>query len=162
MTEKTKSLWSWLNPLTWISGFFSLLGAMFGSILQAFGLMPHPSTEGFENLAPADVADAEKLAKETEAAVDALQKDMPPAEVVRAYAKADAAGRAAMDLSALGFDGQCWLLGLSDTDLARLSMSTVSGCARSLEKKEVLPIYAKPPPETKEVEILAIPTSEDE
>lgn len=66
-----------------------------------------------------------------------------------------------MDLSVLDFDQQDWLLRLSDQDLAKLSMSTVSGCARSLEKRELLPIYAKPRTEMDTAEILRIPTAED-
>lgn len=160
MTEK-KSMWNWLNPLTWLDGFFRLLGAVFGPLLRLFGLMPPPSTEGFENIDRVDVHDAERLAVEQEAAVDALHKKMSPAEVLRAYARADAAGRAAMDLATLGIDGQCWLLGLSDEELDKLSMSTTSGCARSLEERKVLPIYAKPPAEMEAPEILRTPSDED-
>lgn len=160
MTEKKKSMWSWLNPMTWIDGFFRLLGAIFGPVLRLFGLMPPPDTESFDDLSSDDVADAAKLAAEEQAAVEELQKELSPAEIVRAYARANAADRVRMDLSSLGFDQQHWLLNLSDDDLALLGMSTTSGCARSLERKEVLPIYAKQP-ETEPLEILAIPSVED-
>jgi hypothetical protein len=65
-----------------------------------------------------------------------------------------------MDLSVLDFDQQHWLLNLSDDELTLLSMSTTHGCARSLERKEVLPIY-KPHPEAETAEILVISTEED-
>lgn len=162
MDTKRKSFWNWLNPMTWIDGFFRLIGAVFGPLLRLFGLMPPPCTEGFENIEPADIADAETLALEQEAAIDELSQQMSPAEIVRAYAKADAVVRATMDLSGLGFEGQCWLLGLSDEDLAKLSMSTTGGCARSLEQRAVLPSYAKPQPEMETAEILVIPTEDDE
>jgi hypothetical protein len=126
----------------------------------AFGYFPAPDTEGFQNLSRADVDDAQRLAKEKEAAVDALQKEMSPAEIVRAYAHSDAAGRATMDLSALAFDQQDWLLKLSDNELTLLGMSMVSGFARSLEERKVLPIY-KPKAEMETAEILVIPTEED-
>lgn len=155
MTEKKKSPWYWLNPLTWID-------AILSTLLQAFGLLPPPNTEGFEDIERADIDDEARLAAEQQAAVDELQKEMSPAEIARAYAKSDAAGRATMDLSALGIEGQCWLLGLSDTDLARLGMSTMSGCARSLEERQVLPVYAKPKqPEMETAEILRTPTEEE-
>lgn len=161
MTEKKKSMWSWLNPMTWFGGFFQLVAAVFGPILRWLGLLTPPSTEGFENIQRADVDDAAKLATEQEAAVDELQRQMSPAEVVRAYAKADASGRAVMDLSALDLEEQDWLLRLSDEDLDKLGMGTVSGCARSLEQRAVLPIYAKPTAETETVEILRTPTEEE-
>ncbi|MEZ0003174.1 hypothetical protein [Sinorhizobium fredii] len=161
MIEKKKSFWNWINPLYWLEAAFQALAIVFGPILRLFGLMPPPSTEGFENLSRADVDDAKRLATEQEAAVDELQRQMTPAEVVRAYAKADAAGRAAMDLSALDLESQDWLLRLSDEDLTKLSMSTTNGCARSLERRSVLPIYAKPPADTETAEIYAIPTQEE-
>lgn len=150
-----------LNPLYWLNGAVSFLGWIFGSILHCFGMRPPPGTDGFENIQRADVEAAARLATEQEVAVDELQRQMSPAEVVRAYAKADATGRASIDLSALDLEGQDWLLRLSDEDLAKLSMSTVNGCARSLERRSVLPIYAKPPADTETNEIYAIPTQEE-
>lgn len=161
MPEKKKSWWTYLNPLTWIEGFFQVLGAIFSPILRFFGLLAPPSTEGFENIQRADVDDAKKLAAEQEAAVDAITREMSPAEVVRAYARADAAGRASMDLSALDLESQDWLLRLSDEDLDKLSISTTYGCARSLEAKEVKPSYAKPKLETEAPEILETPSAEE-
>lgn len=160
MTEKKKSAWSLLNPMTWLDGFFAFLGAIFGPILRAFGMLPPPDTESFDDLSSGDVADAAKLAAEQEAAVEELQKEKSPAEIVRAYARADASERVTLDLSALNYDQQDWLLSLSDTELALLGMSTTSGCARSLERKEVLPIYAKQPA-TETAEILVIPAEHD-
>lgn len=87
---------------------------------------------------------------------------MSPSEVVRAYARANAAGRAEMDLSALDDAQQDWLMRLSEEDLDKLGMSTTSACSRSLEAKAVLPTYAKAKPETKTPEIYQIPTFEDE
>jgi len=153
--EKKKSWWDLLNPLTW-------LGAIFGSLLRWLGLMPHPPTGGFENIQRGDVEDAARAARETEEAIDAIVKDMSPAEVVRAYAAASPEDRATMDLSALDAEGQDWLLSLSDDDLTLLAMSTTGGCARSLEARTMKPIYPKPTTETETAEILRIPTVEDE
>lgn len=160
MDKKQKSAWILLNPLTWIGGFFALLGAIFGPLLMAFGYFPHPDTEGFEHLQAADVDDAAKLVSEEQAAAELLQKEMSPAEIVRAYAREPVADRVALDLSGLDFDQQHWLLNLSDDDLTLLSMSTTNGCARSLEQRAVLPIYAKQP-ETETAEILVIPAEHD-
>lgn len=152
-----------LNPLTWLNGAFSFLGWLFGPILRAFGYFPHPDTEGFENIEHADVEDAERLAAEQEAAVDEMERQMSPAEVVHAYSRATEEDRLTMDLGALGEIEQDWLLNLSDVDLILLGGSGVGACARSLEQRAVLPNFAKiREPETQEVEILAIPTSEDE
>ncbi len=162
MEKKTKSWWSMLNPLEWIAGFFQLIAAVFGPLLRWLGMLTPPSTEGFQNISKEDVDDAAELATEQEAAVDAIMREMSPAEIVRAFARADAAGRASMDLSGLDLEGQDWLLGLSDDDLSKLSMSTTNGCARSLEERKVLPIYAKPRPEMEATEIISIPSAEDE
>ncbi|ASP98479.1 hypothetical protein CN065_13885 [Sinorhizobium meliloti] len=154
MEPKKKSLWSLLNPLTWLS-------AIFGPLLRLLGLMPPPNTEGFQNIDKTDVEDAERAARETEKAIDAIMKDMSPAAIVKAYASASQEERAEMDLSALDAKGVDWLLSLSDDDLTLLSMSTTAGCARSLETRAMKPIYARPQPETATAEILAIATASD-
>lgn len=155
MTEKKKSLWSLLNPFTW-------LAAIFGPLLRFLGLMPTPQTGGFENIQKPDVEDAAETARETEEAIDAIMKDMSPAEIVKAYASASPEERAEMDLSALSSEGVDWLLSLSDDDLTLLSISTIGGCVRSLEARAVKPIYPKPTAETETAEILKIPTAADE
>lgn len=154
MEKKSKSWLDLLNPFVWLS-------AIFGPLLRFLGLMPPPRTDGFENLSKADVDDAEKAARETEEAIDAVVRDMSPADVVKAYASASPEDRGLMDLSVLDTDGQDWLLSLSDDDLTLLSISTIGGCARSLEARAVKPIYPKPPVDEKEAEILKIPTLED-
>ncbi|TAW73063.1 hypothetical protein ELI16_14505 [Rhizobium ruizarguesonis] len=159
--EKKKSSWSLLNPLEWIGGFFQLLATVFAPLLRWFGMLNPPSTTGFENIQKSDVEDAKQLAEEQEAAVDTLARAMSPAEVVRAYARADTAGRATMDLRALDIDQQDWLLRLSEEDLSKLGMSTPGGCARSLEAMEVKPAYPKAAAETKTAEIYTIPTEGD-
>ncbi|MBX5111938.1 hypothetical protein HJB51_28835 [Rhizobium lentis] len=161
MEKKKKSMWSLLNPLDWIQAAFTLLAAIFAPFLRWLGMLTPPSTEGFQNITKADVDDAAKLATEQEAAVDTLVRAMSPTEVVRAYARADAAGRVEMDLSVLDLAQQDWLLRLSDEDLAKLGMSTTAACARSLEAKAVLPTYAKAKPETEMAEILRTPTDEE-
>lgn len=161
MEERKKSSWSALNPLEWIHVALQLLAAVFAPLLRWLGMLTPPRTDGFENIQKEDVDEAKKLAEEQEAAVDAITREVSPAEVVRAYASADAAGRASMDLSALDLEGQDWLLGLSDDDLSKLSMSTTSGCARSLEAKEMKPSYAKQKPEMETAEILRNPTEDD-
>lgn len=154
MEKKSKSLWSLLNPLTW-------LAAIFGPLLRFLGLMPPPRTDGFENLSKADVEDADRAAREAEEAIDAIMRDMSPAEFVKAYAAASPEDRAEMDLSVIDEDGQQWLQSLSSHDLTLLSMSTVGGCARSLEARAMKPIYPRPHSETETPEILRIPTVED-
>lgn len=153
--EKKKSLWSLLNPMTWLS-------AIFGPILRFFGMLSPPATEGFQNIQREDVEEAAENAKRTEEAIDAIMQQMSPAEVVRAYGRANAETRATMDLSALDLKGQDWLLSLSDEDLDLLGMSTTAACARSLEAKAVLPAYRSPQPESEAPEILSIPSAEDE
>jgi len=125
-------------------------------------MLTPPRTDGFENLTKADVDDAKQLAEQQEAAVDTIVREMSPADVVRAYARADAAGRAEMDLSALDLSQQDWLLRLSEEDLDKLGMSTTGACGRSLEAKEVRPSYAKMKPEAEAPEILSTPSAVDE
>jgi len=62
-----------------------------------------------------------------------------------------------MVLTALDAEGVDWLLSLSDDDLTLLSISTIGGCARSLEARAMKPIYARPQAEMETPEILAIP-----
>lgn len=161
MNGKKKSLWKLLNPLEWIEAALSLLAWLLGPLLKLFGMLPHPSTGGFENISKADVEEAAEDARRTEEAVDAILKDMSPAEVVKAYASASPEDRALMDLSALDEAGQDWLQSLSADDLTLLSMSTTAGCARSLEARAMKPIYPRPAAETEKAEILKIPTLED-
>lgn len=160
--EKKKSMWIWLNPLTWIEAAGSLLALFFGPILRWLGLLDPPRTDCFENLQKSDVDDAARDATEAEKAIDMILADSSPAEVVKAYAAADPVTRGTMDLSALDAEGQDWLLTLTDDDLTLLSMSTVGGCARSLEARALKPVFAKPTTETTTAEILRIPTVEDE
>lgn len=155
MEPKKKSLWNFLNPLAWMD-------AIFGSLLRFFGLMPRPRTDGFENISPADVEDAERVARETEEAIDDIMEQMSPAEVVHAYAAATPEDRALMDLSAIDDEGKDWLLGLSDDDLTLLATSNLRGCARSLEAREVKPAYPRCKPESEAPEVLKIPSAEDE
>jgi nucleotide-binding universal stress UspA family protein len=161
MEKKKKSWMSLLNPLEWIQAAFSLLAAVFAPLLRWLGMLTPPRTDGFENIRKEDVEDAKQLAEQQEAAVDTLVREMSPGEVVRAYARADAAGRAEMDLRALDLAQQDWLLGLSKEDLDKLGMSTTSACARSLEAMEVWPAYPKPSADTETAEICTIPTEEE-
>lgn len=161
MEKKKKSIWALLNPLEWFNAAFQMLAAVFAPLLRWLGMLSPPSTEGFENITTADVEDAKQLAEEQEAAIDAIVREMSPAEVVRAYARADAAGRAGMNLQVLNDAQQDWLMRLSDEDLDKLGMSTTSACARSLEALVVKPSYAKQKPEMERAEIYEIPTEED-
>jgi hypothetical protein len=156
MEPKKKSWMDLLNPFTW-------LAALFAPILRFLGLLPPPRTDDFQNIQPGDVAEASERAKRSEEAIDAITRDMSPAEVIKAYAAASPEARSEMDLSALDFDAQTWLLKLSDDDLTLLAMSTTGGCARSLEAKTVKPIFPKKTVSEKETaEILLIPTVADE
>ncbi|MDR6587440.1 hypothetical protein [Agrobacterium tumefaciens] len=159
--KKKKSVWNLLNPLAWFEAAFSLLAWVFGPILRFLGMMPHPPTTGFQNIDKADVEEAAADAENTQEAIDAILREMSPAEVVHAYANAAPDSRIAMDLSVIDEDGQNWLLNLSDDDLTLLAMSTVGGCARSLESRAVIPTYPRPSVNEKEAEILTIPTPED-
>lgn len=161
MEKKKKSMWSLINPLEWIQAGFALLAAVFAPLLRWLGMLTPPSTDGFQNIQKEDIDDAANLAEEQEAAVDAIVKEMSPAEVVQAYANAAAAERVTMDLSALDLSQQDWLLGLSDEDLSKLGMLTRSGCARSLEARRVLPIYRKPPIEAEAPEALNTQSAEE-
>lgn len=162
MEKKKKSAWALLNPLEWLHAAFRLLAAVFAPLLRGLGMLTPPSTERFENLTKADVDDAKQIAEQQEAAVDTLVREMSPTDVVRAYARADAAGRAEMNLQVLDDAQQDWLLRLSEEDLAKLAMSTTGACGRSLEAKEVRPSYAKMKPEAEAPEILSTPSAVDE
>ena len=150
MEPKKKSWLDLLNPFVW-------LAAIFGPLLRFLGLMPPPRMDGFENIQKADVDDAERAARETEEAIDEIMRQMSPAEVAKAYASASPEDRAEMVLTALDAEGVDWLLSLSDDDLTLLSISTIGGCARSLEARAMKPIYARPQAEMETPEILAIP-----
>lgn len=154
MNETKKSWWSLLNPLNW-------LAAIFSPLLRFLGLMPHPRTDGFENIQAADVDEAAEQAKRTEEAVDAIVRQMSPPEVVKAYAGANPEDRAVMDLSALDTDGVDWLLGLSDDELTLLAMSTTAGCARSLDARDVKPSYPKAKPKTETPAVLRTTSAVD-
>lgn len=162
MEKMKKSAWALLNPLEWLDAAFQLLAAIFGPLLRWLGMLTPPSTDGFENITRRDVEDAKKLAEEQEAAVDAIVREMSPADVVKAYARADATGRVEMNLQVLDAEGQDWLLGLSEENLSKLGMSTTSACARSLEARQVKPAYPKAVTETETAEIYTIPAVEDE
>ncbi|WP_112961592.1 hypothetical protein [Agrobacterium sp. lyk4-40-TYG-31] len=159
--EKKKSMWNLVNPFAWLNAAFGLLTWIFGPILRFFGMMPHPPTTGFANIQKADVDDAAADATNAQEAIDAILREMSPAEVVHAFANAAPDNRITMDLSVIDEDGQNWLLNLSDDDLTLLAMSTVGGCARSLESRAVIPTYPRPSVNEKEAEILTIPTPED-
>lgn len=161
MEKKKKSAWAMLNPLEWFQAALQLLAAVFGPLLRWLGMLTPPRTDGFENLTKADVDDAKQLAEQQEAAVDTLVREMSPADVVRAYARADVAGRTEMDLQALDDAQKDWLLRLSEEDLAKLGMSTASACARSMQAGKVLPSYAKTRPEAEAPEILKTPSAEE-
>lgn len=161
MEKKKKSAWAILNPLEWILGAFKLFAWVMGPILRWLGMMPPPRTDGFENIQKRDVDEAAEQATRSEEAVDAIMRDMSPADVVKAYARADSDTRSSMDLSVLDLEGQDWLLSLSEEDLDLLGMSTTGACARSLEAREVKAAYPKPRPETEAPEILSVPSAED-
>lgn len=162
MEKKKKSAWALLNPLEWINTAFAMLAWIMGPIMRWLGLVPPPRTDGFQNIQKSDVDEASEQAQRTEEAVDAIVRQMSPADVVKAYASASPEGRAEMDLNALDTDGVDWLLGLSEDDLTLLAMSTTAGCARSLEAREVKPKYSRPVNESETPETLTIPSVVDE
>lgn len=127
-----KSKRSWLNPLAWIEQICAFFTALVTGILQLFGLLPLPNTEGFENIQPADVEAAATGAVEKQAAIDASISQLSRPEIVYAYALATEDQRAAMDLARLSPLEQDWLLGLSDADLVLLGASGLATCCRSL------------------------------
>ncbi len=126
-----------LNPMWYLNGITSFLYDVFEPILRWLGLMkseppiPHDDTQVDDVLAAAQEAAAHAEALEE------LVKEMAPAEVVRAYAKAAAEDRPGMDLSALTEQQQDWLLSRGDVDLIYLANETDGGLARSLEALQV-------------------------
>ncbi|WP_117195955.1 hypothetical protein [Rhizobium terrae] len=155
MQTKPKSLLDLLNPFVW-------LAAIFGPLLRFLGLASPPQTGGFENISTGDVEDEARSARETEEAIDAIMEQMSPADVVKAYARADEDTRSTMDLSVLDLEGQDWLLNLSDEDLDLLGMSTEAACARSLQARSVQPAYRKPRPEAEAPAVLSTASADEE
>ena len=101
MEKKKKSWMSLLNPLEWFQAALQLLAVVFGPLLRWLGMLTPRQTDGFQNIQKEDVDDAKQLAEQQEAAVDTIVREMSPADVIRAYARADVAGRAEMDLRVL-------------------------------------------------------------
>jgi hypothetical protein len=129
---------SWLNPLAWIEQIYAFFIALVTGILQLFGLMPPPNTEGFENIQPADVEAAAAGAVEKQTAIDVSMSLLGRPEIVYAYALATEEQRAAMDLARLSPLEQDWLLGLSDADLVLLAASGLAACSRSLRDRTLV------------------------
>lgn len=153
-TKKTTQI-QWWNPFAWI-------GAILQSILAFFGMLPHPRTDGHENLQVADVADAESDARKAQEAIDEIVADMTPAQIVHAYCTASEEARKTMDLGKLTMEQQDWLMRLSDADLVMLGKSGEAACRRSVEAGKLMVSRAKLRPSEMEAapQILKIPGAE--
>lgn len=101
METKKKTPWSLLNPLECLNAAFGVFAALFAPLLRWLGMLTPLRTDGFEKIQKTDVEDGKKLAEEQETAVDTITREMSPAEVVRAYARADAVRRAAASANVL-------------------------------------------------------------
>lgn len=126
-----------LNPMWYLNGITSFLYDVFGPILRWLGLMKSQPPVAHDNTQIDDVFDATREAAAHAAALEELGEKTTPAEVVRAYAKANADDRPGMDLSALSEQQQDWLLSRSDVDLVFLANETSAGLERSLEALKV-------------------------
>ncbi|UXT22535.1 hypothetical protein FY140_17615 [Agrobacterium tumefaciens] len=151
----------WWNPLGWVDMILQALGAMLHSILAFFGMLAPPSTDGHQNIQIADVEAEKKTAEEQQAAVDHLQNEMTPAEIVHAYCKATEDERRLMNLEKLSAAQQDWLMRLSDRDLVMLGASGEDACGRSVEALRLM--VSKSKLRTPEIEaapvVLPIPST---
>ncbi|NKJ77778.1 hypothetical protein [Rhizobium leguminosarum] len=130
--NKDKTL-PWWNPLGWVDMILQVVGAIFRSILEFFGMLAPPPSDQHENIQIADVDDEKKAAEEQQAAIDHLQSEMTPAQIVHAYCRATEDDRRLVNLSKLSVEQQDWLMRLSDAQLVMLGESGEGACGRSVE-----------------------------
>ncbi|AUX76221.1 hypothetical protein [Sinorhizobium fredii] len=128
----------WWNPLGWAGLILQMLGAMFRSILEVFGMVSPPPTGGHENIQVADVETEKKIAREQQVAIDHLRSEMTPAQIVHAYCRATEDERRLVNLSSLSVEQQDWLLRLSDAELVMLGESGEGACSRSIEALKLM------------------------
>lgn len=128
----------WWKPLAWIDAILQSIGGILHRMFAFLGMMSPPSTSGHANIQAADVSDAEKVARETQEAIDEILADMTPAQIVHAYCTASEKARKTIDLSKLSVDQQDWLLRLSDADLTMLGGSGEAACGRSVEACQLM------------------------
>ena len=133
----------WWNPFSWIEAILQTIGAILRDIFALFGMMPPPPTSGHENIQVDDVSAAEKDARKEQEATDQILADLTPAKIVHAYCTASEEARKTIDLSALTFEQQDWLMRLSDADLVMLGKSGEAACRRSVEAGRLLVNRAK-------------------
>lgn len=148
----------WWHPLGWADLILQTLGAVFRSILEFFGMLSPPPTGRHENIQIADVEAEEKIAREQQVAIDHLQSEMTPAQIVHAYCRAIEDERRLMDLSRLSVEQQDWLMRLSDAQLVMLGESGEAACGRSVEALKIMVSKSKlRAPEIKTAGVLLIP-----
>lgn len=128
----------WWNPLAWVDVILQALGAMLHSILAFFGMLAPPSTDGHQNIQIADVQAEKKTAEEQQAAVDHLDRELTPAQIVYAYSRATEDERRLMNLEKLTVEQQDWLMRLSDAQLVMLGESGEAACSRSVEALKLM------------------------
>lgn len=128
----------WRNPLTWVDLILKAVGAIFRSILEFFGMLAPPRTDQHENIQLADVEAEKKTAEEQRAAVDHLDREMTPAQMVYAYCRATEDERRLMNLEKLTPEQQDWLMRLSDAQLVMLGESGEAACGRSVEALKLM------------------------
>jgi len=133
----------WWNPLGWVDMMLQMVGAVLRSILQLFGMLAPPRTDGHQNIQVTDVEVEKKTAEEQQAAIDHLQNEMTPAQIVRAYCRATEDERRLMNLEKLSVEQQDWLMRLSDAQLVMLGESGEAACGRSVEARQVKVTKAK-------------------
>lgn len=149
------------NPVWYLNGLTSFLYVVFGPILRWMGLMKSEPPIPHDDTTVGDVAAAAQEAVAQAEVIEELAKQMTPAEVVRAYAKADAEDRPAMDLSVLTEQQQDWLLSRGDVDLVYLANESDSGLERSLSALQVFR-WKRRRPQPEPVPILTTTPMSDE
>ncbi|MBY5475728.1 hypothetical protein HFO84_00080 [Rhizobium leguminosarum] len=133
----------WWNPLGWVDMILQVIGAVFRTILEFFGMLTPPPTDQHENIQLADVDDEKKTAEEQQAAIDHFDREMTPAQLVHAYCKATEDERRLMNLEKLSVEQQDWLMRLSDRDLVLLGASGEAACGRSVESMQLMVTKSK-------------------
>ncbi|MBX5021162.1 hypothetical protein [Rhizobium lentis] len=151
----------WWNPLTWVDLILQAVGAIFRSILEFFGMLAPPRTDQHENIQLADVEAEKKTAEERQAAVDHLDREMTPAQMVYAYCRATEDERRLMNLEKLTPEQQDWLMRLSDRDLVLLGASGKAACTRSVEALRLMVSTSKLRAPEMEADPVALPIPKD-
>lgn len=158
---KKDTTFPWWNPLGWVDMILQVIGAVFRTILEFFGMLTPPPTDQHENIQLADVDDEKKTAEEQQAAIDHLDREMTPAQIIHAYCRATEDERRLMNLEKLSVKQQDWLMRLSDAQLVMLGESGEGACGRSVEALKLMVSRSKLRPPEIEAAPLALPIPKD-